>query len=137
MRRITALAAAAVSFPLFAGVSADEAAKLGDELTPIGAVKAGNADGSIPEWLGAQLFSQEVQDLTRAQLEEWRKNEPKKIEDLVDNEIKRNQELLDGEPLTAKFPITKAHYNEHADKLEAAVIAATEEREQLQATIEP
>ena len=117
MRRITALAAAAVSFPLFAGVSADEAAKLGDELTPIGAVKAGNADGSIPEWLGAQLFSQEVQDLTRAQLEEWRKNEPKKIEDLVDNEIKRNQDLLDGDPLTAKFTITKANYKEHADKL--------------------
>lgn len=36
----------------FAGVSAAEAAKLGNELTPIGAEKAGNADGSIPAWTG-------------------------------------------------------------------------------------
>jgi len=35
-----------------AGVSADQAAKLGKELTPVGAEKAGNADGSIPAWDG-------------------------------------------------------------------------------------
>lgn len=35
-----------------AKVSADQAAKLGNELTPLGAVKAGNADGSIPAWTG-------------------------------------------------------------------------------------
>ncbi|ARS50024.1 DUF1329 domain-containing protein [Ectopseudomonas hydrolytica] len=35
-----------------AAVSASEAAKLGDTLTPIGAEKAGNADGSIPPWTG-------------------------------------------------------------------------------------
>lgn len=33
-----------------AGVSADEAAKLSSELTPMGAERAGNADGSIPPW---------------------------------------------------------------------------------------
>lgn len=33
-------------------VSKEEAAKLGKELTPLGAEKAGNADGSIPEWQG-------------------------------------------------------------------------------------
>lgn len=45
---------------LFAGaavakVSPEEAAKLGlegTELTPVGAVRAGNADGSIPAWDG-------------------------------------------------------------------------------------
>lgn len=36
----------------FAKVSSEEAAKLGKELTPIGAEKAGNADGTIPEWTG-------------------------------------------------------------------------------------
>lgn len=36
----------------FAKVSADEAAKLNGELTPMGAVKAANADGTIPEWKG-------------------------------------------------------------------------------------
>src|ERR1700739_4915468 len=35
-----------------AAVPASEAAKLGNSLTPIGAEKAGNADGSIPPWTG-------------------------------------------------------------------------------------
>jgi hypothetical protein len=35
-----------------AGVSADEAAKLKTELTPFGAEKAGNKDGTIPAWTG-------------------------------------------------------------------------------------
>lgn len=37
---------------VMAKVSPEEAAKLGNELTPIGAEKAGNADGSIPAWDG-------------------------------------------------------------------------------------
>ncbi len=32
--------------------SADEIARLGKDLTPMGAIKAGNADGTIPEWTG-------------------------------------------------------------------------------------
>src|ERR1700754_4042100 len=35
-----------------AGVSAEEAKKLGNELTPIGAEKAGNKDGTIPAYTG-------------------------------------------------------------------------------------
>ncbi len=35
-----------------AGVSAEEAARLGQDLTPVGAEKAGNADGTIPAWDG-------------------------------------------------------------------------------------
>jgi hypothetical protein len=42
----------AIGAPAMAAVSAAEAAKLGAELTPLGAVKAGNADGSIPAWEG-------------------------------------------------------------------------------------
>ncbi len=34
----------------FAGVSAEEAARLGKDLTPMGGEMAGNADGSIPPW---------------------------------------------------------------------------------------
>jgi len=36
----------------WAGVSADRAARLGAELTPIGAERAGNAEGTIPAWAG-------------------------------------------------------------------------------------
>ena len=36
----------------WAELSPDEIAKLGTELTPLGGVKAGNADGTIPAWDG-------------------------------------------------------------------------------------
>ena len=52
-----ALVAAAMTLTFTAGtavakVSEAEAAKLSNELTPMGAVRAGNADGSIPAWNG-------------------------------------------------------------------------------------
>jgi hypothetical protein len=39
-----------VASSALAAVSAEEAARLGKDLTPMGAEKAGNADGSIPAW---------------------------------------------------------------------------------------
>ena len=47
-----ALAAASLSL---AAVTEQEAAKLGKELTPVGAERAGSKDGSIPEWKGGDL----------------------------------------------------------------------------------
>ncbi|MEN8721133.1 MAG: DUF1329 domain-containing protein [Oceanococcaceae bacterium] len=47
-----ALALIAASGTASAGVSDKEAARLGADLTPTGAEKAANADGSIPEWTG-------------------------------------------------------------------------------------
>src|SRR5690348_10881320 len=46
------VAGVAIGAPAMAAVSAADAAKLGAELTPLGAEKAGNADGSIPAWDG-------------------------------------------------------------------------------------
>lgn len=40
------------SIAALAAVSAEEAARLGKDLTPMGAEKAGNNDGSIPAWTG-------------------------------------------------------------------------------------
>ena len=48
---ITAILAV-MSASAVAAVSPDEAAQLGKTLTPIGAEKAGNKDGTIPEWTG-------------------------------------------------------------------------------------
>ena len=45
--------ALALAGPSHAAVDATEAAKLGNQLTRIGAEKAGNADGSIPAYQGA------------------------------------------------------------------------------------
>ena len=59
MKTSLKLAAAALTLtavlPMHAGaaVTADEAAKLQTTLTPLGAEKAGNKDGSIPAWDGA------------------------------------------------------------------------------------
>lgn len=46
------LVAAAAAPAVWAAVSADEAAKLKTELTPLGGEKAGNKDGTIPAWTG-------------------------------------------------------------------------------------
>jgi hypothetical protein len=53
-KSMMALALAALAAgPALAAVSADEAKQLGTTLTPTGAEKAGNKDGTIPEWTGA------------------------------------------------------------------------------------
>lgn len=41
-----------VSGSVFADISTQDLARLGKDLTPVGAEKAGNADGSIPAWEG-------------------------------------------------------------------------------------
>ena len=38
--------------PSWAAISAEEAARLGKDLTPLGGEMAGNADGTIPAWTG-------------------------------------------------------------------------------------
>ena len=48
----TVLVALTTSTPVAAKVTAAEAARLGKELTPLGATLAGNKSGSIPEWRG-------------------------------------------------------------------------------------
>jgi hypothetical protein len=52
VRRALTIAFITAALPVMAGVSADEAAKLKTELTPLGANKAANQDGSIPAWTG-------------------------------------------------------------------------------------
>jgi len=49
---VVALAAASLTTAAQAGVSAADAAKLKSDLTPFGAEKAGNKDGTIPAWTG-------------------------------------------------------------------------------------
>ncbi|MBO3277397.1 DUF1329 domain-containing protein [Pseudomonas schmalbachii] len=49
---VLALSLSLLATSVLAAVSPEEAAKLGTTLTPLGAEKAGNADGSIPEWTG-------------------------------------------------------------------------------------
>jgi hypothetical protein len=54
LKKALGMAAAAILFgsSSWAAITAQEAARLGADLTPMGAEKAGNADGTIPEWTG-------------------------------------------------------------------------------------
>lgn len=54
MKKLTLITAMtlALSAQANAAVTSEEAAKLKKELTPVGATRAGNADGSIPAWTG-------------------------------------------------------------------------------------
>jgi hypothetical protein len=52
LSRLAITIAALAAVPSWAAVSADEARQLGTTLTPTGAEKAGNKDGTIPEWTG-------------------------------------------------------------------------------------
>ena len=52
LHRCLALGATLLALAAQAAVTADEAARLKTTLTPFGAEKAGNADGSIPAWTG-------------------------------------------------------------------------------------
>lgn len=52
---VAATVAAIFGAPAWAAVSEADAARLGGELTPVGAEKAANADGSIPEWTGGDM----------------------------------------------------------------------------------
>ena len=52
---VAAIAAAGLfgtALPAYAKLSAADAARLGADLTPVGAEKAGNKDGTIPAWTG-------------------------------------------------------------------------------------
>lgn len=97
---------ALASSPALAKVSADEAAKLGTELTPVGATKAGNADGSIGEWTNGSMFPafsrklspQDLED-ARQEFEKVRAADPapfNKLLGYVDNfSIEQYQEISD------------------------------------------
>jgi hypothetical protein len=55
MKKLTLISSAialVLSCSVAAKITPEQAAKLGNELTPLGAEKAGNADGSIPAWSG-------------------------------------------------------------------------------------
>ncbi len=91
-----------------AAVSAEEAAKLGKELTRVGAIRAGNADGSIPEYTGESNFIEADKNITPEDLQKLRSERPGAVDEIL------------GRATHAKlFSITKENLAKHADKLTA------------------
>jgi hypothetical protein len=96
MRKFTtiALAVAALTFSTGAlsAVSAEQAARLGKDLTPMGAEKAGNAAGTIPAWEGGLTTPPAGYKVGDHHPDPFAADRP-------------------------QFSITPANYKEHADKL--------------------
>jgi len=105
------LVAFAAAF-LFSGaasavVPAGEAAKLGKELTEVGAERAGNKDGSIPAYVGKASFSPDMLKITRQQLEDLRVRLVKDIQAMIADAgvvgdiLNQGQMIMDAEPTKA------------------------------------
>ncbi|MGH8446028.1 MAG: DUF1329 domain-containing protein, partial [Solimonas sp.] len=107
---LAAVVACVVSGAAQATATPEEAAKLGKELTPVGAIRAGNADGSIPEWTGEKNFPDETKHFTRAKLEDLRKNKPDELE-------AKFRGSLPPDVLKPIATITAANMAQYGDKL--------------------
>lgn len=136
VRYLSVAAASALLLPLSAQakVSAEEAAKLGNELTQVGANPKGNAEGTIPELTGAANFNEEQRNITPEELEATRQrivdfaaehpdlNLLTNLDDLkkaaeMEPELNNLVTQIGVENLNPRLTITKGNYKEHADKL--------------------
>ncbi|NRB39713.1 MAG: DUF1329 domain-containing protein [Pseudomonadales bacterium] len=100
---VAACTAVSLSLPLQAKVSAEEAARLGQDLTRLGAEKAGNAAGTIP------AFSGKLPDFPKEVYTSPGKHLP--------NPYKDEKPIL---------VITADNYKQHSDQLTAGLIAQFE-----------
>lgn len=101
--------------PAFAKVSPEEAAKLGKELTPVGAERAGNKDGTIPAWAPAKQAG--------ALKDNWPSNpaveaekpiltiDAKNAAQYADKLSEGHKELLKRFPATYKLNVYPSHRN--------------------------
>ncbi|KSW24088.1 MULTISPECIES: DUF1329 domain-containing protein [unclassified Pseudomonas] len=110
-----ALVLSLLSGAVMAAVSADEAAKLGTSLTPMGAQKEGNADGSIPAWTGGIDKSAGSED-ARGFLSDPFAGEKPLFTITAQNVDQYRDKLTDGQvalfkryPDTYRIPVYKTH----------------------------
>lgn len=88
-------------------VPADQAARLGKDLTEVGAERAGNKDGTIPPWIGKDSFQPDMLKMTRAQLETLRTRLVKDIQNMIGDPavvgdiLTQGQAIMDAEPAKA------------------------------------
>lgn len=88
-------------------VAPDQAARLGKDLTLVGAERAGNADGSIPPWVGREAFAPDMLKLRRADLEALRTRLVNDIQGMIGNPavvsdiLVQAQAIMDAQPAKA------------------------------------
>ncbi len=109
------LALSLLATSVMAAVSADEAAKLGTTLTPLGAEKAGNADGSIPEWTGGLPQNAGAVDAKGFLADPFASEQPKftitaqNVDQYKDKLTPGQQALFKRYPETFKMPVYPTH----------------------------
>lgn len=125
----TALVPVLLGSPVWAAVSAEEAAKLGNSLTPVGAERAGNAEGTIPEWTGGYTDKPAGHKLGKMDIEPFPNEEPRLVitaanmaeyKDKLSESVKRLLELnpqwrLDVYP-THRTALAPEHFYEYTRK---------------------
>lgn len=124
------------SGPAFAKVSATEAAKLGTELSPVGANPNANAEGTIPKWIGEAAFNEKQKQFTPDSLEVVRKtivafakahpdmNLLTNMDDLkkaatMEPDMNDLVTQIGTDNLNPRLTITADNYKKYADKLTA------------------
>ncbi|PAV49120.1 outer membrane lipoprotein-sorting protein [Pseudomonas sp. HAR-UPW-AIA-41] len=128
MQASGALALSLLATSVMAAVSADEAAKLGTTLTPIGAEKAGNADGSIPEWTGGLPTNAGAVDAKGFLADPFASEQPKftitaqNVAQYKDKLTPGQQAMFQRYPDTFKMPVYPTH---RTATVPASVLEAT------------
>ena len=128
MQASSALALSLLATSVMAAVSADEAAKLGTTLTPIGAEKAGNADGSIPEWTGGLPTNAGAVDAKGFLADPFASEQPKftitaqNVAQYKDKLTPGQQAMFQRYPDTFKMPVYPTH---RSATVPASVLEAT------------
>ena len=105
-RVLTASAVAALmTLPTLSSVAARDVSQLGVSLTPMGAEKAGNADGSIPAWEGGLLMGRPAAGRERAPAE-YPTSSDKPLFTVTSANLDQHREMLTPGALAlfAKFP---------------------------------
>lgn len=112
---MTALALSLGAAQLNAAVSADEAAKLGAELTPVGAERAGNAAGTIPEWTGGMTTPPAGFQAGSTRIDPFADEKPlftidaSNYSEYADKLTEGQKALFKKYPDTFKMPVYKTH----------------------------
>jgi len=126
--RLLLAAALLAAMPAQARVSSAEAAKLGKALTPVGAERAGNAEGTIPAWDGGLTQSPDCYRSGQRYCDPWPQEQPLYTVD-AHNAMQYRQQLSGGQwAMLAKYPASyrlKVYPTHRSSALPPAVYAAT------------
>jgi Protein of unknown function (DUF1329) len=129
-RVLVALACVLAAAPSMAAVTAADAAKLGQTLTPSGAEAAGNTAGTIPAWQGRKAYRPEQFTLHAADLQALKKSGAQGVV----KAIAPNGVGLDDKP---RIVITKANAAQYAAQLTAGHRALLDQVPDFQLRVYP